>query len=86
MPRAPVPPWDTIPDRIRIARTRNGWTQAQVAGWTGISAAHIGQFEAGRVPSVPNLVRLAVGLRVKLDWLGGLDPRGPWVESLESLR
>lgn len=63
--------------RIREARVRNGWTQAQVEEWSGLPRGVVAQFEAAsRAPSFENLIRLANGLRVSTDWLLGLDP-GP---------
>lgn len=66
-----------IGERIREARTRNGWTQEQVAGWTGLSAVEIAHYEAGRrKPASGNLTKLARGLRVSADWLLGLEDGG----------
>lgn len=65
---------EDIAKRIREARVRNGWTQAQVAGWAGLSTNNISQFEGGsRTPSAANIAKLATGLRVSSDWLLGIE-------------
>ncbi len=61
--------------RLREARTRNGWTQHQVEGWSGLAPGILSQFESGtRGPSFDNLVKLCDGLRISSDWLLGAKP------------
>ena len=65
---------ETFADRLREARTRNGWTQTQVEEWSGLAHGILAQFEAGtRRPGFDNLRKLCGGLRVSSDWLLGLD-------------
>jgi transcriptional regulator with XRE-family HTH domain len=66
-----------IAKRIREARERNGWTQAQVAEWTGLTPSNVSHFESGqRAPSALGLARIARGLRVSADWILGLETKG----------
>ena len=59
--------------RLVDARENLRWTQADLAKATGLQPAAVSHFETGsRLPSVPNLVRLAKALRVSTDWLLGL--------------
>ena len=61
---------NTLGQRLRTARERNGWSQAQVAAWTGIDPSQLSHYEADRrEPTVQNVRRLCEGLRVKSDWL-----------------
>lgn len=61
--------------RLREARTRNGWTQEQVADWAGLkTSTELSHYESGRrEPGAVRLKRLAEGLRVSADWLLGLE-------------
>lgn len=71
---------DQICDRIRIARTRNGWTQEQVDGWCELPKGTVAQYELGtRKPASGAIRKLAVGLRVSADWLLGIEPQDPAV-------
>lgn len=52
--------------RLREARERKFWTQAQLAKRGRFHAAHISHFETGeRTPSLINLIRLCRVLDVK---------------------
>ena len=65
---------DGLGARLKEVRERNGWTQAQVAAWSGIGTNHLAQFELEtRKPGAENLAKLARGLRVTSDWLLGLE-------------
>jgi len=65
---------ETFADRLRKARERNGWTQAQVAEWCDVNTAALSHWESGRrEPNLENLVRLCNGLRVSANWLLGLE-------------
>ena len=59
--------------RLREARTLRGWTQEQLAKESGISAAVISHFETGtrQRASAANLVKLATGLSISVDYLLG---------------
>ena len=64
--------------RLREARESHGWTQAQVAKWAGLTAIEVAHYELGRrKPRPENLKKLAIGLRVSVDWLLGLDSERP---------
>lgn len=53
-------------ERVRAVRRDAGMTQEKLAEATGLHATFISNVERGyRVPTVPTLLRLAAGLRVK---------------------
>ena len=58
--------------RMREARTKKGWSQAELARHAGITPAAVNQFENGpRKPSLPILQSLASALEVSMDYLAG---------------
>ena len=60
----------TFKERLRNARTRNGWTQAQVEQWSDLPSGTLAHYESGeREPSMDNLKKLCEGLRTSSDWL-----------------
>ena len=63
---------DTLSARIRTARERHGWTQAELGQRADMAAAAVSHFENGvRQPSLESLVRLADALDVSTDELLG---------------
>ena len=61
-----------IAKRIRESRERLGFTQAKLAAEAEITPAAISQIESGdRIPSTPILRRLAIALKVSVDYLLG---------------
>lgn len=61
--------------RVRIARTKLGISQPQLADWIGVtSGSTISHWENGDYgPTQRQLPRLAEALRVTVDWLCGVD-------------
>lgn len=58
--------------RLKEARTKKGWSQAELARHANITPAAVNQFEKGpRKPSLPILHSLASALEVSLDYLAG---------------
>lgn len=85
---------EEFPDRLKAARERRGWSQADLAERSGFQPSAISRFETGAVkPSFDNLRRLAGGLRVSTDYLLGLvedptaaaPPSDPLYRKLEAL-
>ena len=59
---------------VREMRERRGWTQAQLAGASGLTQPAVARFEAGgTVPTIPVLERLANALEA--DLVVRLSPR-----------
>jgi transcriptional regulator with XRE-family HTH domain len=55
---------------LRVARERAKMSQADLAKKTGLQPSAIAHFEAGRrSPSIGNLRKLCVAMRVSSDWL-----------------
>lgn len=68
-----------FPDRLKAARERQGWSQAELAERAGFQPSAISRFETDAAkPSFENLRRLAAALKVSTDYLLGLadDPAG----------
>jgi len=65
---------NTFADRLRLARTRLGWTQKQLAQASGLSQSAIGNYESGQRFSSRALLRLAHALQVTPQWLEGGGP------------
>ena len=58
--------------RLKEAREKKDWSQAQLAREASITPAAVNQFEKGpRMPSMPILHSLANALEVSLDYLAG---------------
>lgn len=57
--------------RLKEARTKCCYlTQKELSEKSGVSAMHISQFETeARLPSLQNFARLAVVLKVRMEWL-----------------
>jgi transcriptional regulator with XRE-family HTH domain len=73
---------DDFPARLRAAREKRGFNQAQLATEAGLPSTTISHFEAGsRKPSFDNLRRLSRALNVSSDYLMGItdtpDASGP---------
>lgn len=63
---------DILRNRITEARKKKNLNQAQLAEKAGITPAAISQIEKGRrVPTIPVLHKIAVVLKVSLDYLTG---------------
>ena len=63
----------TIGKRIKTARERHGWTQAEVESKCGVCHSWLAQFESDRrAPSARNIVRLCKALNVSSDEILGL--------------
>lgn len=64
--------------RLVEARENVRWSQADLAKMTGLQPAAVSHFETGqRLPSLPNVVKLANALQVSIDWLVGLEHDRP---------
>jgi len=64
--------------RLVEARESVRWSQGDLAKMTGLQPAAVSHFETGqRLPSIPNLVKLANALQVSTDWLLGLEHDRP---------
>jgi transcriptional regulator with XRE-family HTH domain len=68
-----------IADRLRAARVKKGWTQAQLAKLLGVSRGAIGQWEGGgartKKPGRDNLLRAAHILQISVsELLGDVSP------------
>lgn len=70
----------TIADRLKIARGRRGWTQAQLAIAAGVSTGTVGNIESGARQSPGSLPKLAKALEVNHDWLSYED--GPMIPAI----
>ncbi len=63
---------------LRAHRTRDGWTQAELAKACGMQPSHIAHFEAGRrSPSLANLVILSNVIGCTIDALCGYSAVKP---------
>jgi transcriptional regulator with XRE-family HTH domain len=61
---------------LREARLKTQWTQADVADRVGVATEVYGRMERGNLtPSVPNLRKLCLALRVDANAALGLDAR-----------
>ena len=59
----------SIAERLKIARNRKKWTQAQLAAAAGVSTGTVGNIEAGIRQSPGSLPQLAEVLGVSHAWL-----------------
>jgi transcriptional regulator with XRE-family HTH domain len=65
---------DTIGQRIRRARQRKGWTQAELGLRSGLRESMICKYELGHhTPSPKHLSRIADALGVSVDYLLGRE-------------
>jgi len=63
---------DTIGQRIREARQRKGWTQAELGWRSGLRESVICGYERGyHTPSLRHISRIADALGVSVDYLLG---------------
>lgn len=63
-----------LPQRLRAARARQGWTLEQAAGRAGLSVPHLSRLESGgRQPSIAVLVALAAAYGAPVGALLGDD-------------
>jgi transcriptional regulator with XRE-family HTH domain len=60
---------DTLAERLRAARRRRGWTQAELAERVGVTQAQVSHWETIRVPGRDLLAAVAEALNVSLDHL-----------------
>lgn len=66
-----------IGERLRTVRVQRALTQEDLALRIGVAERQIARYESGEVsPRTCTAVRIAVELRVSLDWLVGLAPCG----------
>lgn len=74
-----------LKDRLKYARERRDWTQAELARWCRVSPQAISDLEAGKSGAMKSntLLRSAAGLRVRVDWLA--HGHGD-MEDIEALR
>jgi len=69
---------DTAAGRIRHARRRLAWTQADLAAAAGVGIATVKRAELGAVSSPRTVRALAAALRVRVEWLTlGEEPMTP---------
>ena len=74
--------------RLREIREKHEWSQAELARKAGITPAAVNQFEKGsRMPNLPILRKLAITLKVSIDYLAGksdqeneVQVQGEWQE------
>ena len=62
-----------IADRVREARLKRRWTQADLADTLGLHPSAVSHFENSRAPKLRNLVKLAKALEVTTDYLLGMN-------------
>ncbi len=60
-----------FPEKLKLLRKENNWTQKDAAEATGMSYRGIQDLEAGKKPSYDSLLKIADGCRVSVDWLMG---------------
>lgn len=61
---------DDLAHRLIKARSGHGWSQAELAEVSGVAAAQISRYEAGRSkPRSEIVAKLAKALAVRFDWL-----------------
>lgn len=68
-----------LPERLRAARARHGWTLESAAGRAGLSVPHLSRLESGgRQPSIGVLLTLAAAYGEAVgEWLGDDDSHEP---------
>jgi transcriptional regulator with XRE-family HTH domain len=69
---------ETLRLRLLKARSAMGWSQQNLAEVSGVAAAQISRYEAGRsAPRAEVVAKLAKALKVEFDWLAlGTGPVG----------
>lgn len=60
---------NTLPERMRYARSLKSWTQADLAKAAGVSNGTIGNIEAGNRQSKGSIPQIAEALGVNFNWL-----------------
>ena len=66
-----------LSERLKKARQKKGYTQAELAEMCECKQTAISNAENGRsVPEIYNLIRIAQALDVSLDWLCGMNSSG----------
>lgn len=64
---------EVFAERLKTARKKAGYTQAQIAQITGISQSNLTKYETERLePSLETLGILAQFYNVSIDWLLGV--------------
>lgn len=59
-----------LSQRLMKARSGHGWSQADLAEVSGVAAAQVSRYEAGRAtPRPPVLAKLAKAMAVRFEWL-----------------
>ena len=78
----------TVGAAIALERERRGWSAANLAGRVPCDREQVRQWEAGTIPTLPNLYALAMAfgcsvydlippVRDVLTWRSEISPRGP---------
>lgn len=62
---------NTLAERVKEMRRRQGWTQAELAAKAKVAQQTISNIERGRVRSARDLVKIARALGVTADYLAG---------------
>lgn len=65
---------EEIGRRIKAARHRRGWTQLQFAAAANVSPSSVQRWEAGKLPPVRELMRLADVLEIATEELVEVEP------------
>lgn len=61
---------ENLPQRLVKARSGHGWSQADLSEVSGVAAAQISRYEAGRSrPRMEVVAKLAKAMGVNFDWL-----------------
>ena len=73
---APSIPFEDLPERMKRARHRMGWDQADIANYLGIHQRTVANYETGKTePKLALLMAWANLTNVPLDWLTfGVEP------------
>ena len=67
---------ETVSRRIKAGRALKGWTQEDLAEFSGVKHANIARYETGEtIPGLDNAYKIAAALGKSLNWLCDLpDP------------
>lgn len=76
---------DTIAKRLKHARARKGWTQAQLSVACGLGQSAIGNIESGTRQSLASLIEIAPVLGVTYRWLAHGEGSVDVVESPQAV-
>jgi transcriptional regulator with XRE-family HTH domain len=77
-------PPTTLGDRLKLARTKRGYTQGALADKVGLKQADISKLQNGLMLKTTAMARLVTTLRVPAQWLEfGEGPEPDWSSSTE---